>query len=203
MSREPAQQTTTGKTKGEVLVGVLNHPRDLTIAKEQHWYRIPVDQARKWINNRWPPDWLAFYHTKSIESEPYGVYYYARVHDIRTVPRHEIFPHEPRNLKSDRLYHQLVLGDVQRLERPILSRRWRRIVFIRSTWDKFSAAVEINDLFDESPLEDRLWVELKRRQIEAERQYFVTINGKDYALDFALECKKGNLDIETDGDTWH
>ena len=26
---------------------------------------------------------------------------------------------------------------------------------------------------------------------------------KTYALDFALFCKKGNLDVETDGDLWH
>jgi hypothetical protein len=30
-------------------------------------------------------------------------------------------------------------------------------------------ALEINDLYDESPLEDRLWAEFKRLQISAER----------------------------------
>jgi len=189
--------------KGEVLVGIINHPRELALVKEERWYRIPVIQAKKWINNRWPPDFLAFYHTKSIEGQPYGIYYYAPVSNLREVRRRELFPNEKNNPKAEHLYYRLEFGDVRPLERPILSRRWRRIVFIRTTWEKFIGAAEINDLFDESLLEDRLWAELKRRQIEAERQYFVTVSGHDYALDFAIECKKGNLNIETDGDTWH
>ena len=27
--------------------------------------------------------------------------------------------------------------------------------------------------------------------------------GRDYALDFAIYCVKGRLDVETDGDFWH
>jgi hypothetical protein len=64
-------------------------------------------------------------------------------------------------------------------------------------------AVEINDLYDESPLEDRLWAEMKRLQIHAERQEFVRADQHDYALDFALYCALGKIDVETDGDTWH
>ena len=89
------------------------------------------------------------------------------------------------------------------LPRPILSWRRRRIVFIPTTRTKFIQAAEINDLYDESPLEDRLWAELRRLQIPAERQEFVRANKRDYALDFAIYCVLGNLYIETDGDTWH
>jgi very-short-patch-repair endonuclease len=203
MSGRHRNPVTATSDKGEVLVGILNEPRDLELVKTERWYRIPVVQAKKWINTRWPPDWLAFYHTKAIEPEPYGIYYYAQVGEIREVRRGDLLPDERNHRKGDQLYFQVFLKDLRRLERPILSRCWRRIVFIRTTWQKFVSAVEINDLFDESPLEDRLWAELKQREIQAERQYFVTVNGTDYALDFAVECKKGNLDIETDGDTWH
>ena len=96
-----------------------------------------------------------------------------------------------------------MLEPLRRLPQPIFSRRWRRIVFIPTTWAKFSAAVEINDLYDESPLEDRLWAELRRLEIRAERQEFIKVNGRDYALDFAVYCEQGKLYIETDGDTWH
>ena len=95
------------------------------------------------------------------------------------------------------------LSPLQRLPKPIISRRWRRVVFIPTTWQKFVNAVEINDLYDESPLEDRLWVELKRVQINAERQEFVQVKGRTYALDFAIYCTLGKMDVETDGDTWH
>jgi very-short-patch-repair endonuclease len=82
-------------------------------------------------------------------------------------------------------------------------RRLRRIVFIPTTWQKLMSAVEINDLYDESPLEDRLWAELKGLQISAERQEFVKFGERWYALDFAIYCMSGKLDVETDGDTWH
>ncbi|MGA1264618.1 MAG: endonuclease domain-containing protein, partial [Prochlorothrix sp.] len=72
-----------------------------------------------------------------------------------------------------------------------------------TTYDKLLTAVEINDLIDESPLEDRLWAELKRLEIGAERQEVVQAGSKSYFLDFAIYCAKGNLNVETDGDTWH
>ncbi len=45
--------------------------------------------------------------------------------------------------------------------------------------------------------------EFKRLNIAAERQFFVKAKGKDYALDFAIRCMSGKLDVETDGDLWH
>jgi very-short-patch-repair endonuclease len=86
---------------------------------------------------------------------------------------------------------------------PIYSRRFRRIIFIPTTLEKFSNASEINDLYDESLLEDKLWAEFKRHNIPAERQEFVIARENNYALDFAVYCAKGNIDIETDGDFWH
>ena len=71
-----------------------------------------------------------------------------------------------------------------------------------------NAAVEINDLFDESPLEDRLWAAFKRLKIAAERQEFIELDSNvatlDFAaLDFAIYCARGRINVETDGDTWH
>lgn len=86
---------------------------------------------------------------------------------------------------------------------PIVSKRWRRITFIPTSWPKFVGAREINDLYDESPLEDRLWEEFKRLGIEVERQESVKVNGRNYALDFAIYCMEGKLNVETDGDLWH
>ena len=77
---------------------------------------------------------------------------------IREVCRWELFPDEPEDSKSQRRYYKLELSPLSRLEQPILSRRLRRITFIPTTWEKFTSASEINDLWDESPLEDRLAV---------------------------------------------
>ena len=106
-------------------------------------------------------------------------------------------------MKSSREYYRLRLGPLQLLPAPIFSRRARRIVFIPSSWEKFTPAVEINDLYHGSPLEDRLWAALKRRNIPAEREEYLTASGQEYALDFAVYCVIGGIDIETDGDTYH
>lgn len=64
-------------------------------------------------------------------------------------------------------------------------------------------AEEINDLYDDSPLEDALWDELKRHSLQAERQWHLKAANTSYFLDFALFCNDGKLNIETDGDRWH
>ncbi|OIO90941.1 MAG: hypothetical protein AUJ92_17580 [Armatimonadetes bacterium CG2_30_59_28] len=187
------------KSRGEVLVAIVNDKGDFARLKEEHWYRIPTDTAPR----RFPPKWVAFYQTKIFGEEAHAVNYYARVKDIRPVTREELFPGDPPNPKSGRTYHRIEIGSLQRLPQPILSRRFRRIVFIPTTWEKLRAAAEINDLFDESSLEDRLWAELKREQISAERQWWVGVNSKRYALDFAVFCEDGKVDIEADGDLYH
>ncbi len=189
--------------RGEVLVAIVSRPLDLTYAREQHWYRIPAESVEKRLKHRWPPKWLALYQTRAFGTEGYAVNYYARVENISLVTRRELFPDEPANAKAERRYYKLELSELQRWSPPILSRRLRRIVFIPTTLEKFQQAVEINDLYDESPLEDKLWAAMKRLGITAERQEYVRAGESSYALDFAIYCAKGNIDIETDGDRWH
>jgi very-short-patch-repair endonuclease len=182
-----------------VLVAIMNNQRDFGILREQLWYRVPVATAPK----RWPPKWLAFYQTKVFGDEAYAVRYYGCVRGIRRVRRRELFPRELPNPKSDHRYHQVHLYSLEPLPRPITSPKGRRIVFIPTTWQKLTQAREVNDLFDESPLEDLLWTELKNLNIPAERQWDVKVSKAWYKLDFALVCVKGPLALETDGDAWH
>jgi very-short-patch-repair endonuclease len=188
---------------GEVLIAILNNPLDAELAHSQHWYRIPITSQQKWIQRGWPPRWLAFYQTKIFGQEAYSICYYARVIDIQQKYRWQLLPDSPHDERGQRQYHQLTLEPLQRLPQPILSRRRRRITFISTTWQKFESAAEINDLYDESSLEDHLWAELKRLEIQAERQEWVEVGSRRYALDFAVYCTRGKLDIETDGDEWH
>ena len=190
-------------SRGEVLVAIINNHLDFVIARERHWYRVPLSSKEKWLNERWPPKWLALYQTKKFGEEAYAINYYAKVQSIRRVYRWQLFPDQPRDEKSNRQYYQLVFEALQHLPVPIISRRRRRIVFIPTTWQKFINSAEINDLYAESSLEDRLWAALKRLQIQAERQELVTIKDRNYFLDFAIYCASGKIDIETDGDEWH
>lgn len=191
------------KLRGEVLVAIMNNPDALKRARDEHWYHIPASSVQRWLKARWPPQWLAFYQTKIFGDEAHSINYYAKVIEVREVRRVELFPDQPRHENAMQPYCQLILEPLQKLPKPIYSRRYRRIVFIPTTWEKFTKAVEINDLYDESPLEDRLWAELKRVEIPAERQELVAVEGRNYFLDFAVYCTAGGLDVETDGDTWH
>ena len=189
--------------RGEVLVAILNNRLDFNLARDHLWYRIPVSSVRKWLKSCWPPQWLAFYQTKVFGGEAYAVHYYGRVVEIHQVYRWQLFPDEPRDEKGMHRYYQIFLESLVQLPQPIRSRRRRRIVFIPTTLEKFVRAAEINDLYDDSPLEDLLWQQLKRLGIWAERQEFIEIGDSSYALDFVVYCQLGKLDIETDGDTWH
>jgi very-short-patch-repair endonuclease len=168
--------------KKDILISIINSQEDFRILCEQSWYRIPVSSVEKWLKHRWPPQWIAFYQTKVFKEKAYSVHHYAKVRNIREVHRRDLFPDEPPNPKQNKTYYQLLLEPLQTLPQPI---------------------VEINDLYDESPLEDRLWAEFKRLRIHAERQELVKVNDVNYFLDFAVYCTAGNLDVEADGDTWH
>lgn len=191
------------KDKEELLVGIVNNISDYDIIQNRFWYRIPVDKADKLLKKRWPPDWIAFYYTDSIKKYPQMVIHYGKVSRISVESRKELFPSEKKNYKTNKEYYKISFDEVRILPKPILSRRWRRIVFIQTTFRKFIKAREVNDLFDGSTLEDRLWAEFKRNRISADRQEVVKIDDKFYSLDFSIYCKKGKINIELDGDRWH
>jgi very-short-patch-repair endonuclease len=187
------------KHEKDGLVAILLEKSDLTILQEQGWYRIPVASAPR----RWPPRWLAFYQPMRFGKDSYRIRYYGQVKVIDRARRCEIFPNEMESAKSNREYYILRLEKLEELDEPILSLRARRLVFIPTTWAKFMMAEQINDLFDDSPLEDQLWHELKRLMLEVERQWAVKIVETVYHLDFAIFCNQGRINIETDGDRWH
>jgi very-short-patch-repair endonuclease len=189
--------------RGEVLVAIINNLNDFADLRDRHWYRIPVISADKWLKDRFPPEWIAFYQTKKFGTDAYAVNYVAKVIEVRKVYRHDIFPDDPIGEKTNKQYYQIFVSPLKPLRQPIISKRRRRLIFISTTVDKLKEAKEINDLYDNSPLEDALWAELKKLQIPAERQEFIEIGDQEYALDFAVYCIDGKIDLETDGDYWH
>lgn len=182
-----------------VLIALLPQKSDLVILMEQGWYRIPTASAPK----RWPPAYLAFYQPKIFGKESYQIKYFGRIEKITEVSRRDLFPDEPINPKSDKPYFRLSLKSLEQRDPAIPSYRPRRIVFIPTTWGKFMLAEQINDLFDDSPLEDLLWRELKKQTILAERQWHVKVEQSYYQLDFAFFCNRGKIDVEADGNRYH
>jgi very-short-patch-repair endonuclease len=183
-----------------LLVGIVNRVKDWHLVKSEHWYRIPVVSAPARLHDM---KYLAFYLTKPFRDEKWAVSYYARITGTVAVTRRELLPDEPDDDRAGEPYYRVSIGELQRLPRPIPSRRLRRIIFIPTTLEKLLKAEEINDLFHTSPIEDRLHDALKRADVPAERQYLVREEEAGYMLDFALFCRDGNLDVECDGDRYH
>ena len=182
----------------EVLVALLPRKSSLKTLLSEGWYHIPVETAPK----RWPPKVLAFYQGKVFGDEKYQIRYFGDVANIEIVPRKKLFPHDEENQsKAERLYYRVDIKELKTKYKPIPSFRPRRLVFIPTTLEKFELAEQINDLFDGSPLEDRLWNALKYINVLAERQWKIVVQNRKYYLDFAVFCHNGKLAIETDGYT--
>ena len=175
-----------------VLVALINAPRDLEIARAEHWYRIPAKHAPAHLTQI---RYLAFYMTKAFAECKWTIREYAPVRGHELVRRRDLFPGEDDHPRAADAYYKLQLGALISLPRPIVSRSGRRILFIWTTGDKFSRAVEINDLLGKSDADDALWQELKDAGIHAERQMTISDGRARYRVDFWIPCARGNLAV--------
>lgn len=173
-----------------VLVAVMSRPKDLAIARDLGWYRLPEDRAPRGAAF----EVVAFYFTAAFGEHAWAVHYYARRLGHELVTRRDLLPDEPDHPRADQRYLKLQLGPLQEREPPIVSLRWRRISFIHTTWDRFQAAAEINDLFAEGgEFVDRLYHALRDAGLGPERCYPLREAGVDYIADLALPCRAGVL----------
>jgi very-short-patch-repair endonuclease len=189
-----------------LLVGIVNTPRDVRILEERQWYRIPVATIDR-DSRDWPPDWFAAFEPGSASKSGQQVLRFAEVRRFERKLREELFPGEPAGTKAGREYYQLILGPIQKLERPLVPRRPRRNPFIRTTLSRLLSARHFNDLFSDSGEgghEDALWAALEDRLIPSERQWEISLaRRRKYVLDFAVFCETGGVDIEVDGRRHH
>ena len=185
-----------------VLVGIVTSRSDLGIVAEQGWYRVPFD-AKVTTEVRWPPNWFAAFETVEANGEQQQVRMFAHVDAIETATREELFPDSPPGSRGGRIYYKLILGERRTLADPLMPARPRRNPFIQTTLNKLTGATDFNDLFDDSPYEDELWVALRGLRMSAERQWHVKTRERNVALDFALFCEDRGLDVEVDGRAHH
>lgn len=184
----------------DMLVCLLRYKDDLNILLNEGWYRIPVKTK---IENLFIVKYLAFYQSNVYGKNAFKIKHYGTIDKIEIVKRFKLFPNEKQNAKSNDEYYRIRMKDMNVLENPIPSKMSRRMVFINTTIKKFLSAKELNDLFHESPLEDKLWKGMKENNLVAERQYFIKGGKNYYCLDFAAFCKDGNVNVECDGDAYH
>jgi very-short-patch-repair endonuclease len=181
------------------LVAVMNNLRDFEIARDQGWYRIPVNRAPR----RLGADYLAFYQTKIFGAEGWAVHYYAPVLRVRLARRRDLLPAETNHPHADDTYYKIEIGPLQTLPCPIPSRRLRRITFICTTLQRLLDAEEINELWLGSEEEERLWTTFRDNEITVERRWGLREeDDESYAVDFALFCRDGRVAVLCEGAIW-
>jgi hypothetical protein len=111
-------------------------------------------------------------------------------HELTT--RAELLRTQPDHPRADEQYYKIQIGPLERLPRPIPSRKWRRITFLYTTGEHLLAAEELNDLIVQSAERELLWKALRERGLRAERQYETRGGGE---MDLALLCALGTLGI--------
>jgi hypothetical protein len=173
----------------------MSRPEDFQVARDQGWYRVPQQRAPRGVFF----EYVAFYFTAAFGEKRWAIHYYSRILGHELAARRRLLPDEPDHPHADALYYKLQLGPLIKREPPILSRRWRRVTFIHTTWDRFEAAEEINDLFAEGgEFVDRLYHALRESALSPEREYPVREAGVEYLVRLAVPCREGVLVVEVD-----
>ena len=137
-----------------VLVAVLKEPRDLALARDGHWYRIPV---KKLPTRAVGAPIVAFYQTRAFGEERWAIRYYAQARRWAEVRRIDLLPDEPDHPRAQEWYYQVWLGPLQALPQPIRSHRWRRITFIVTHWERLQAVEAVEELLHGSVWDEHLW----------------------------------------------
>ena len=126
-----------------ILVGIAPEPRDLEIARLLGWYRIPYRFAPKVVQ----VDYLAFYQPSSFGKGHSGrIEEFAEVLGVELTTRAELIKDEPEHPRAHEEYFKIQLGPLQKMDKPILAEKWKRITFLYTTGELFSAASAIQDL---------------------------------------------------------
>lgn len=175
-----------------VLVAYMPHPSDFRIVQTEGWYRIPQKHAPKGLH----AEYIAFYFGSSFGDMKWAIHYYASREGHELTTRALLFPGETDHPRAGEYYYKVQLGELIKLDRPIMSLRWRRLAFVHTTWDRFQDATELNDLFLEGgEYVDRLYATLKERGYHPERNYLVRDERAAYHVPLAVLCNEGNVEV--------
>ncbi|MCA9982065.1 MAG: hypothetical protein KDD89_14575 [Anaerolineales bacterium] len=125
-----------------ILVAYVPRPQDFELIRAQGWYRIPEKNAPKGIH----AEFIAFYFGRTFGERKWAIHFYAENRGHELVRRVDLLPDEPAHPRAQEAYIKLQLGALQRLAEPIVSLRWRRLLFLHTTGDRFLTAREVRDL---------------------------------------------------------
>ncbi|HBY96915.1 MAG TPA: hypothetical protein DEP84_23705 [Chloroflexi bacterium] len=134
-----------------VLIALLPQPRDLRLACEQGFYRVPVAQAPTALSRAQA---LAFYQPASFGERKWRIEWWAPIGVIAVVARRALLPAESDHSRADEPYYRVGLGRVEALDPPVVGRSGRRLLFVPTTWGRLRRAADLSDLRSQRPIAD-------------------------------------------------
>lgn len=153
-----------------VLVGVINRKRDLKFMQDDAWYRIPQMRMPHGVYT----EYLAFF-LSGAAAKPFdvpGVHFYARQTGVELAYRRDLIPQQADHARADDVYYKVQLVDIRPKMPPITNPTKRSISFIFTTWDRFSKATVIADLYgDADDYVDRIYHALRDRNVRVRRYW--------------------------------
>jgi hypothetical protein len=147
-----------------VLVCLMPAPRDMEIARLLGWYRIPLRTAPKVV----AVDYLAFYQPGSFGGRSGKIEFVAPVRGHELATRAELLRDEGDHPRAHEEYFKVQIGPLERLSRPIVAEKWRRITFLYTTGEYLLKANTLNELVVESDERAMLWQSLRERAENAQ-----------------------------------
>jgi hypothetical protein len=178
-------------TNDLVLVCILPTPRDMEIARLLGWYRIPLRTAPKVVS----VDYLAFYQPGSFGERGGQIEFVAPVRGHELVTRAELLKDETDHPRAHEEYFKVQIGSLERLSKPIVAEKWRRLTFLYTTGEYVLKARMLNDLVVHSDERVWLWKFLRER---AEQNQLYETNLPDDIDPSELLALLGIKDLQTD-----
>ena len=170
-----------------VLVVLVNNHADWQRIVDDGWYRIPLTHAPQPV----AASFLAFYQSRVFGADAFRVRFFAPVLRYQIMLRAELLPDQPDHPRAGERYYRVELGALQELERPVPSRRLRRITFIPTTLRRLREAQEINDLWISDGAEEILWELFRDAGIKAERRLEIGEGRQRYVVPLAIPGSVG------------
>ena len=182
-----------------ILVCLMPSPRDMEIARLLGWYRIPLRTAPKVV----AVDYLAFYQPGSFAGRGGRIEFVAPVRGHELATRAELLKDEADHPRANEEYFKIQIGPLERLNRPIVAERWRRLTFLYTTGEYLLKAKTLNDLVVQSDERALLWQSLRERA-EQHQQYKVDMpDDIDPAVLIALlGIKESRPDYDAQEEEW-
>lgn len=151
-----------------VLVGVVNRKRDLEIIQKERWYRIPQIRMLNGVN----AEYIAFFLSKAFGEKNGAVHCFAERQGLELLYRRDLLPREPNHPRANEVYYKVQLGLIQEKSPPILNPTRRSISFVYTTWDRFTQAHQISDLYSTADyFVDRIYHALRSAGVPADRTW--------------------------------